>query len=142
MDGLPTIFDRIIGNLAHIKVVNEIDFSQTKGYLVKGNGCVAHGETLQEARADLLSKLMATLNIGERILEFTKEFEDKKSYPADEFFKWHNILTGSCLMGRQSFIKSRNIDMKREYTVKEFIEICENAFGGEIIKKLKVYYGG
>ena len=43
-------------------------------------------------------------------------------------------------MGRESFVKNHGLDLNRHYTVKEFINICENDYGGEIIKKLKEFY--
>ena len=61
-----------------------------------------------------------------------------KKYPAKDFFIWHNRLTGSCEMGRKSFASDNGIDLENgEYTVKEFVEITKNAYGGQIIKQLE-----
>lgn len=43
-------------------------------------------------------------------------------------------------MGRNNFIKNHEINLKDKYTVKEFINICENYYGSDIIKELKKYY--
>lgn len=43
-------------------------------------------------------------------------------------------------MGRKQFVESNNLDLSRQYSVKEFISICENSYRGDIIKKLKQYY--
>ena len=75
-------------------------------------------------------------------LQFKKQFDYENEYNSESFFEWHNILTGSCLAGREQFVKSHNIDMDKKYTVKEFIDICKNAYGGEIIKKLEEKYKG
>ena len=40
-------------------------------------------------------------------------------------------------MGRKSFMQGRNITFDDMYTVDEFITLCENSYGGEIIKELK-----
>lgn len=40
-------------------------------------------------------------------------------------------------MGREAFVKSHGLDINSLYTVDEFIEICENAYGSEVIEKLK-----
>ena len=40
-------------------------------------------------------------------------------------------------MCRQQFAKDNGVDLDGEMTVKEFIELTENAFGGEIIKRLE-----
>jgi hypothetical protein len=59
-------------------------------------------------------------------------------YPAAKFYDWHNKLTGSCKMGRDSFVKNMGIDLEKdEFTVSEFISLCENDYGGDIVRALK-----
>lgn len=44
-------------------------------------------------------------------------------------------------MGRNQFVSQHGYDLENDtFTVKEFIKICENDFGGDIIKKLKEFY--
>jgi len=95
---------------------------------------------LREAQAALGEKLFKDMPVEDRIIEFMKRFELDKKYPAKEFFEWHNKLTGSCLQGREAFVKSNNIDLSAEFTPMAFIKICENAYGGEIIKQLREEY--
>ena len=76
----------------------------------------------------------------ERISEFIKAHGKDIAYPASDLFEWHHKLTGSCEQGRKAFVKSHNISMDKPYTVIEFCEICENSYGGEIIRKLKERY--
>ena len=85
-------------------------------------------------------KIFDNLDTETKIAEFRKGFNDTDTYLGEEFFKWHHILTGSCLAGRTNFVESRGYSLKKKYTVKDFISICENSYGGEIIKKLKEYY--
>lgn len=73
----------------------------------------------------------------ERISLFCKTFEKDKKYKGKIFFDWHSRLTGSCYFGRTQFVKDRNLDLEKEYSVDEFISIVENAYGSEIIKKVK-----
>ena len=80
------------------------------------------------------------MNIDQKIEEFIQNFNNEDSYKGSLFFDWHHILTGSCLAGRNSFVSSGGYNLDSLYTVKEFIRICENSYGGEIIKKLKQYY--
>ena len=57
-----------------------------------------------------------------------------------EFYRWHHILTGSCTMGRNEFVKAHELDMDKDYTVGYFLTITANSFGGEIIKQLRELY--
>ena len=85
----------------------------------------------------LQQKLFEDMSVDERIEMFLKEFKPDKTYSGQIFFDWHNKLTGSCLMGRKQFVKNNNLSLDKQYTVKEFIELTKNAYGGEIIKKLE-----
>ena len=62
--------------------------------------------------------------------------EDNKS-----LFEWHNRLTGSCLAGRRAFVQDRGLSMDGKTTVREFIRLTEDAYGGSTVRKLKKEYG-
>ena len=49
---------------------------------------------------------------------------------------WHNILTGSCRMGRDKFCKENGIDLTKKYGVEYFLNITKNSYGGDIIKEI------
>ena len=140
IDDTPTIFDHIHENVAKGKIINEDTFQSKECYIVKGNGYFAHGETLEQALADLQEKIFDNMDVDEKINQFRNKFNNKDKYLGTEFFSWHHILTGSCLAGRNNFIASKHYSLTDTYTVKEFIKICENAYGGEIIKRLKEFY--
>ena len=141
MDNTPTVIDRIFkNNIAKGKIINMSDFSLEPCYIVKNNGFFAHGKTIKEAIIALQEKIFAGMDTNEKIVRFCNTFNDKDKYPGRIFYEWHHLLTGSCKMGRDAFVKNNNISLKKKYTVMEFIKICENDYGGEIIKKLKYYY--
>ena len=136
IDGLQTIINHIKGNAAKGGILN-IDFTITPCFVVKGNGYFAHGETVREAFNALQSKIFENMDPEEAIESFMEKFEKNKKYPCKDFYEWHHYLTGSCEMGRKSFMQNKGITFDDSFTVDEFIEICENDYGSEIIKKLK-----
>lgn len=136
IDKVQTIISTIKGNLAKGFILNS-DFSLSPCYICKGNGYFVHGETLKEAREALRRKILKNMNIDETIEQFLSTFKKEKKYPAKDFYDWHHYLTGSCEMGRKSFMQDRNITFDDTYTVDEFIALCENSYGGETIKELK-----
>jgi hypothetical protein len=87
---------------------------------------------------DATAKYQRNMYVEDRIRLFNEQFPDRnKKVAASELFRWHNILTGSCEFGRRSFCEERGLDYKNgEYSVNEFIEICKNAYGGEVIRRL------
>ena len=136
IDNVETIISDIKGNLAKGFILN-VDFSLSPCYICKGNGYFAHGETLKEAKESLRKKIFENMDTDETIEHFLSTFEKEKKYSARDFYEWHHYLTGSCEMGRKSFMQDRNITFGDMYTVDEFITLCENSYGGEIIKELK-----
>lgn len=139
IDDVATIIYRVFGNYAKGAIVND-DMTLTPCYVAKHGSTFAHGETLREARQALEKKLLEDMPIEERIEAFREKFKPGKAYPTLEFYEWHNMLTGSCEMGRKQFAKEHGVNLDGEMTVEQFINLTENAYGGENIKMLKPYY--
>ena len=139
IDRVPTIILSIHNNIAKGKILNK-DLTFTACYIAKGHNLFAHGETVKKAVEDLQNKIIRKLDIDERIEEFRKKFNNKDRYQGTDFYKWHNLLTGSCEMGRNNFVSNHSIDLENTFTVKEFIDLCKNDYGGEVIRKLEEYY--
>ena len=138
IDDIPTIIKHIHDNVAKGYILND-DFTLTETFVAKGNGKFAHGETLHEAFASLQEKLYDDSTEEERLEAFKKHFPDfTKKVSAKELFHWHHVLTGSCKQGRLSFCINKGIDIDKDaYTVHEFIELTQDSYGGDIIRKLK-----
>ena len=137
IDDIRTIINRINGNVAYGAIIAS-DLSLTKCFVVKQDGKFAHGDTLKNAMSALADKLFEGMPTEERIERFWSEFSPGKKYPAQLFFDWHHRLTGSCKIGRRQFAEDRGIDVEiAKYTPEEFIELTENAYNGQIIRRLK-----
>ena len=136
IDGVQTIISNIKGNLARGFILNS-DLTLSPCYICKNDKYFAHGETLKEARRALQEKILENMDIEEAIERFLSIFEKEKKYPTKDFYEWHHYLTGSCEMGRRSFMRDRNITFDDMYTVDEFIALCEDSYGSETIKELK-----
>ena len=140
VDSVPTIFTSIHGNVAKGFILQS-DLSMTPCFIVKGSNMFAHGDDLHKAMAALQDKMFEDMSEEERIEEFIKEHPDKdKAYPNQDLFDWHHRLTGSCMAGRNAFVKDRGLSLDGETTVTEFIRLTENAYGGDTIKALKKAY--
>ena len=135
---MPTVITAILGNYAKGFTVGS-DYQLTHCYIAKDNfsGYFAHGASLKEAVESLQDKITENMSTEERIRAFCERFKNGEKYKGTEFFKWHNILTGSCLFGRNQFVKDHDLDLEKEYSVDEFIDIVKNDYGTSIIAKLK-----
>lgn len=140
IDDIPTIITAVFGNIAKGYIV-ENNLYLRPCYIVKGNDCFAHGETIRKAQEALEDKIYAGMDSEEVIEKFKEQFELGKEYPAKEFYHWHYRLTGSCEMGRKSFAESHGIDIEHDVmTVERFIELTKDSFGGSIIRQLDNAY--
>ena len=140
IDGVQTIITAVKGNVAKGFILQS-DLALTPCYVVKGNGMFAHGKDLHEAMSALTEKMFDDVPEEERIAEFIKAHPDKdKAYPNKDLFDWHNRLTGSCMAGRQAFVKDKGLSLDGSTTVADFIKLTENAYGGSTIRKLAKEY--
>ena len=139
IDEIPTALTHIRGNIAKGYIVRG-DLSLAPCYVVKQDDTFAHGETLHAAMEALRDKLFEDMPDEERCEAFAQEHEAGKLYPNTDYFEWHHRLTGSCLMGRQEFARTHNVDMAGSMTPEQFIELTEGAYGGDVIRMLRGYY--
>lgn len=136
IDDIATIITAIFGNSAKGYIL-ESDLTLTPCYIAKGGNKFAHGATLAEAVHDLQEKLFEDMDEDEVIAAFWECHERGVKYPARDFYDWHHRLTGSCRMGRDSFVLSHGIDLDGGmYTVEEFVALTRGSYGGNVIEKL------
>ena len=136
IDGLLTVITRVKLALAKGFILNR-DLTLTPCYIAKGDGYFAHGKTVKEAEKALQEKIFKNMDTEEAIGRFLCTFKKDEKYKGQDFFLWHHYLTGSCEMGRRAFVRDRGLDLEAYYTVEEFLELCKNSYGGDILKQLQ-----
>lgn len=141
VDDVPTIIKSVRDNIAQGFILQR-DLTLKPCYIVKEQNMFAHGDTLHDAFTALQEKLYDDSTEEERIEAFRKKFPEYDTlYPNRDLFAYHHVLTGSCRMGRESFCKDRGIDLDGNTTVREFIELTKDSYGGDVICKLPEVYG-
>ena len=141
IDDIPTIITSVRNNIAKGFIVkNDLQFEPC--YVVKENNEFAHGDTLKDAFMSLQEKLYDYSTEEERIEAFKKKFpEYDVKYNNRDLFVYHHVLTGSCRMGRESFVSNKGLSLDGKTSVREFVKLTQDAYGGDIIKKLSEAYG-
>ena len=141
VDDTQTIFTSIRGNVAKGYILQS-DLQLKPCFIVKGNNKFAHGDTLRDAFTSLQEKLYDDSTEEERIEAFKKKFPDYDvKYDNRDLFAYHHVLTGSCRMGREYFVSDKGLSLDDKTSVREFVELTKDAYGGDIIKKLPSAYG-
>jgi hypothetical protein len=142
IDGVQTLIYSVSGNYAKGAIVNSY-LTLTDCYIAKVGDFFAHGETLRQAYADAQAKALQKMPVEERIAKVVQDNPDAdKPIEHSELFRLHNVLTGSCMMGRKEFAKAHDLDLENgTMTMREFITLTKDAFGGDVIRQLAEAYG-
>lgn len=136
IDNVPTIITNIHNNVASGFII-KFDMTLIPCYVAKAGISFAHGKTLKDAVEDAEAKEVREMPIEERIDKFIEVFGSLDSeHIGKEFYDWHNILTGSCRMGRDKFCRENGIDLTKKYSVRYFLQITKNSYGGDVIKQI------
>ena len=140
IDSIPTIITQVRGNIACGYIV-KCDLTLEFCYIAKIGDSFAHAKTLKDAYVYAEAKEMYRTPIDELVEKFKETFGSLDSeHTGKEFYDWHHILTGSCRMGRDEFCKSHDIDLKKMYSVRYFLDITKNAYGDRIIDQIRKAY--
>ena len=136
IDSVSTIITNIHNNVASGFIIG-FDMTLIPCYVAKAGNSFAHAKTLKDAVKDAEAKEMGEMPIEERIEKFIEVFGSMDSeHTGKEFYDWHHILTGSCRMGRDKFCEENEIDLTKKYSVRYFLNITKNSYGGEVIKEI------
>ena len=123
VDGILTEVVEKKGNVYHIRTgVNDPIY-----YVVTdGNGHWAHGDTLEDAKEDLIFKISKRDKSEYESLTLDSEL------PYDEAVVCYRVITGACRAGTQGYIEHRLPNPRKEkYTIREMIELTKNEYGGK-----------
>lgn len=141
IDNTLTIITSVHNNIAKGFIVRT-DLQLIPCYIVRDGDMFAHGETLRNAFDSLQEKLYDNSTEEERIEAFKKKFpEYDVKYSNRDLFIYHHVLTGSCKMGREAFMSNNGLSLDGKTSIREFVELTKDSYGGEIIKKLPIVYG-
>ena len=141
IDNISTLIDNVKGNYAKGRILNS-DLTLTPCYIAKCGDFFAHGETLHEAQEDAREKYERNLPVEERIRHFMEAYPTLGTEAThQDLFRWHNVLTGSCEMGRREWCKDHSLDPENgTMTVSRFIKLTKDSYGGGVIKQLSEAY--
>ena len=127
-DGMFTVIDSHRG---HLYCVHKLTVSNKQFYLVTdGENHWAHGDTLQEARADMLFK------INDRDTSAYKKLTLDDTLTFEEAIAAYRTITGACSTGTRDYIENRlPKPHKAEYTIREIIDLTRGEYKAEVFKQ-------
>ena len=121
------IFTEVVSHHGNVWEVKKIADTKTFYIVTDGNGKYAHGDTIKEARADLMYKIA------------NRDKSDYESLTLDselsfaEAIECYRVITGACFFGTKDFVENvlPEKDKKERYTVREMIELTRERYGNK-----------
>jgi len=126
VDGIFTEVVNKRGNVYKVKKLN-----QTKEFylITDGNGKFSHGDTLKEAKEDLIYKISSNLDKSKY-----KNLTLQSKLTFEEGIEAYRVITGACSFGVKDFVTTNKVK-KTSYTVEEIIKLTSNSYGGSTFKE-------
>ena len=121
------IYCKVIKNHEGIKKCIKIG-STKEFYVVSSNGKHSHGETIEEAKKDLVYK------ISNRDKSIYKNLTKDSILSFEEAVECYRVITGACFFGTKNFIETHSVSIK-DYSIEEIIELTSNQYGGNTFKE-------
>ena len=126
IDGIFTEVVNKKGNVYKVKKLN-----QTKEFYIvtDGNDKFSHGETLKEAKEDLIYKINSNLDKSKY-----KDLTLQSKLTFEEGIEAYRVITGACSFGVKDFVTTNKVK-KTSYTIEEIIKLTSNSYGGSTFKE-------
>jgi hypothetical protein len=107
------------GNVYKVKNYGETNTS----YIVQEGDIYSHGETLKEARDNLIYK------IGDRDTSKFESLTLDSELTKEEAIALYRTVTGACESGTRYFVEQNADKVKDKFTVKEIIALTKGQYG-------------
>ena len=119
------IFTEVISHRGNVYHVRKIASKEIIYLITDGNGNWSHGDTLKEAKSDLMFKISNRTKDDYTNLKLTDllSFEDA--------IICYRVITGACSFGTKEFITNRLKDKKKKYTISEIIKVTTGEYGNK-----------
>ena len=137
VDNIPTIITNIHGNIAEGYTLQR-NVILVPCYIAKVGDFFAHGTTAHQALHDAQGKYERNKPLSERIADTVAKYPTLDTVVSHtELYALHHTLTGSCRFGRDEFAANHGLDPEQgEMTMRQFINLTMDAYGGDAIKEL------
>ena len=117
------IFTEVVSHKGNVWKVKGVAKDKIFYLITDGNNNYAHGDTLQEAKADLIYK------ITNRSKDDYKDLTLDSELTYEESIICYRVITGACSFGTRDYIQNRLPKRKETYTIAEIIELTNGEYG-------------
>ena len=125
IDGMLT---EVVSRRKNLWVVRKLHTTKEFYIVTDGNGKYSHGDTIKEAKEDLIYKLGNLDKSMYNHLTMDTELTFKEAIQA------YRVITGACSFGVKDFVESNSIKAKK-YKVSEVLKLTDGKYGNTTFKE-------
>ena len=125
VDGIFTEVVKQKGNVYHVKKLNDDKIF----YLITDGERWSHGDTLKEAKEDLVYK------VTNKTKDDYKNLNKNSILTFEEAVVCYRVITGACSFGVKDFVKNKLEKVEKEYSIETIIEKTIGCYGNENFKE-------
>jgi hypothetical protein len=125
VDGIFTEVVKQKGNVYHVKKLNNDKIF----YLITDGEKWSHGDTLKEAKEDLVYKVTNKTKDDYNLLTLNSVLS------FEEAVVCYRVITGACSFGVKDFVKNKLVKVEKSYNIETIIEKTIGCYGNEEFKK-------
>ncbi len=119
------IFSQIIEKKGNVFKTKYIGKDEIQYIVTDGSGRYAHGDSIHEAKEDLLYK------ISNRDTSRYEDLTPESNLTFEESIQCYRIITGACAAGTKNFVTRHLKQQKESYTISEIGTLARGHFGNE-----------
>ena len=123
------IFSKVVTNRGNVYKITQLGETKERFLVTDGNGKWSHGDTLKEAKSDLIYK------ISDRDKSAYKNLTLESELTFAEAIEAYRVITGACSTGTKMFVEKRLKQKKEKYTVSEIIETTKGEYNSAEFEK-------
>ena len=122
------IFSKVISHRGNVYKISQIGKAEIQYLVTDGDGKWSYGDTLKQAKADLIYKISNRDKSKYENLTLDSELTFAEAIEA------YRVITGVCSTGTKMFIECELMVRKEKYTIAEIIFLTYGQYNSEVFK--------
>ena len=124
------IFSKVVSQKGNVYRIQQIGKDKISYLVTDGENRWAHGDTIQEARADLIYKISSRDTTAYNNLTLDSELT------FEECIACYRFITGACAAGTRDYVENRlPKPHKKSYTIREMLQLTKGEYNAKVLEE-------
>lgn len=123
------IFSKVVSHKGNVYKIRQIGETKERYLITDGTGKWSHGDTLKEAKDDLIYKISNRDKSAYENLTLESELTFAEAIEA------YRVITGECSTGTKMFVENGLTERKEKYTISEIIRLTRGQYNSDVFRQ-------